>query len=211
MLSSRQTTLKFGEDLETIYFILTILIGWGVASWLLLGYANKTTTDLRSRSKLVSATHGAVMVLQFALLVFFVFILANRNYEDLTWYANAITSVAATAIMLLFSAKFMHWYVSYHKNILLLFYTLAAASLAVTVATDYGAKQAFLQVVVEPSDVAFNDCASIIVISSKQFVAGALFALGDDASFFWHSNRPRLSLINILTPSPGGFPPAATS
>jgi hypothetical protein len=152
MLSSRQTTLKFDEDLETIYFILTIVIGWGIASWLILGYANKTTTDLRGRSKLVGIIHGAVTVLQFALLGFFVFILANRNYEDLTWYANAITSVAATAIMLLFSAKFMHWYVSYHKNILLLFYTLAAASLAVTVATDYGAKQAFLQVVVEPSD-----------------------------------------------------------
>jgi hypothetical protein len=89
---------------------------------------------------------------QFSLLGFFVFILFNRDYENLTWYATIITSAGATAIMLLFGAKYLHWYALYRKNILLLFYALAAASLAVTVATDYGAKQAFLQVAAEPSD-----------------------------------------------------------
>jgi hypothetical protein len=168
MLSSRQTTLKFDESLETIYFILTVVIGWGVASWLLLGYASRSAKDLRARSRLVGITHAAVTVIQFALLGFFLFILADRNYENLTWYANAITSIAATAIMLLFSAKFLHWYVSYHRNILLLFYTLAAASIAVTVATDYGAKQAFLQVVTEPSDPGVTPAETYPIKNTEQ-------------------------------------------
>ena len=45
LLSSRQSILKFDDTLQTLYFILTVTIGWGIASWLLLGYTSKVTVN----------------------------------------------------------------------------------------------------------------------------------------------------------------------
>ena len=132
--------------------MLTIVVGWGLASWLLLGHASNATATLRKRSRLISLIHLSVTVLQFALTGFLIFVLFNRSYEDLTWTANIITSITATAILVLFSTKFLQWYRSHTRNRVLLFYSLAALSLSVTIATDYGAKQAFLVIIEEPTD-----------------------------------------------------------
>src|ERR1044071_684138 len=85
MLSSRQTTIKFDEVSETLYFMLTVVVGWGIASWFLLGYAGRATAALRARSELVRTIHILITIVQFSLLGFLVFILFNRDYENLTW------------------------------------------------------------------------------------------------------------------------------
>lgn len=151
LLSSRQTTLKFDENLETVYFVVTVFVGWGLASWLLLGYTGRATAGVRSRSQLVSITHIGVTVIQFAILAFLCFVIFNRNYEYLTWNVNTITTIAATVIMVAFSVKFLSWYKTPRKDLLILIYALAVSSLAATIASEYAAKQFFIQVVEEKS------------------------------------------------------------
>jgi hypothetical protein len=151
LLSSRQTTLQFDANLETIYFVLTVVIGWGIASYLFLGYASKATAQFRAKSKLFSLMHVAVTIIQFSLLIFFLSVMLNRSYEFLTWNVNIITSVVATIIMGAFSIKFFSWYRRNHKNYVVLFYALATAALTIVIATDLGAKQFTLQIVQEKS------------------------------------------------------------
>jgi hypothetical protein len=151
LLSSRQTTLQFDANLETIYFVLTVIIGWGIASWLFLGYTSKATAHLRAKSKILTFMHVVVTLIQFSLLVFFLTVMLNRSYEFLTWNANIITSVVATTILGAFSIKFFSWYRRSSKNFVILFYALATAMLTITIATDLGAKQFLIQIVEEKS------------------------------------------------------------
>ena len=99
VLSSRQSILRFDDTLETLYFILTVTIGWGIASWLLLGYTSKVTVDLRAKSPLIALMHFAVTIIQFALLAVLLFVMFNRSFEFLTQYVFAITFILATFIL----------------------------------------------------------------------------------------------------------------
>jgi hypothetical protein len=151
LLSSRQTTLQFDANLETVYFVLTVVIGWGIGSWLFLGYISKATAHFRAKSKLLTFMHVTVTLIQFSLLIFFVSVMLNRNYEFLTWNANIITSVIATTILGAFSIKFFSWYRRNSKNFVILFYGLATAMLTIVIATDLGAKQFLIEIVQEKS------------------------------------------------------------
>lgn len=151
LLSSRQTTLQFDPTLETIYFVLTVVIGWGIASWLFLGYASKATARIRAKSKLLNFVHVVVSLIQFSLLVFFLFVMFNRSYEFLTWNANIVASVVATVILGAFSVKFFSWYRQNNRNFAILFYALATAMLTIVIATDLGAKQFLIEIVQERS------------------------------------------------------------
>lgn len=151
LLSSRQTTLQFDANLETIYFVLTVVIGWGIASWFFLGYTSKSTAHFRKKSKLLSFMHIAVTLIQFSLLIFFLCVMFNRSLEPLTWNANIVTSVVATVILGAFSIKLFSWYRTNSRNFVILFYALAAAMLTIVIATDLGAKHFLIEIVEERS------------------------------------------------------------
>jgi hypothetical protein len=151
LLSSRQTTLQFDANLETIYLVITVVIGWGIASWLFLGYTTKATAHFRKKSKLLSFMHLAVTLIQFSLLVFFLCLMFNRSLEPLTWNANIVTSVVATVILGGFSIKLFSWYRTNTRNFVILFYGLAAAMLTIVIATDLGAKHFLIEIVEERS------------------------------------------------------------
>lgn len=151
LLSSRQTTLQFDANLETIYFVLTVVIGWGIASWFFLGYTSKSTAHVRKKSKLLSFMHLAVTLIQFSLLIFFLCVMFNRSLEPLTWNANIVTSVVATVILGAFSIKLFSWYRTNSRNFVILFYALAAAMLTIVIATDLGAKHFLIEIVEERS------------------------------------------------------------
>jgi hypothetical protein len=151
LLSSRQSILKFDDTLETIYFILTVTIGWGIASWLLLGYASKVTVDLRAKSPLIALMHFAVTIIQFTLLAVLLCVMFNRSLEFLTQYVFAITAIAATVILGIFSIKFFSWYRSSHKRLVVLLFGLATIGLAFAIATDSVAKTIWVQRIEEKS------------------------------------------------------------
>src|ERR687894_3283073 len=43
LFSVRQNILTYDNTLETIYFVLTVVLAYGIGSWLLLGYVRQTT------------------------------------------------------------------------------------------------------------------------------------------------------------------------
>ena len=149
LFSVRQNILTYDNTLETVYFILTVVIAYGIGSWLLLGYVNrtiKTTTTTAAhpttiqRSSLISLLHLAVVIVQFAMLGIMLFVIFDRSSEYLMPYVNAITSVFATIILAAFAYKFAKWYTLSKKKLVVLLYFLTVLTLAIMIAADLALK-----------------------------------------------------------------------
>jgi signal transduction histidine kinase len=162
LLTTRQV-LYFDNTSQIVLFILTAGIGYGIGSWILLGFTKYITKDLRSKSQLIRVMHVVVTVIQFSLLGILLYILYNNltychgyfslcnGTEFLTSSFNATASITATIIMGILGLKFFSWYRSNNRNFVLLLYGLAAAALAMSIAGDAFDKLLLAQVVREKS------------------------------------------------------------
>ena len=56
LLMTRQI-LPYTNDMETLMFILTVIIGYGVGSWLLLGYITQVSKEIRTKSRIINIMH----------------------------------------------------------------------------------------------------------------------------------------------------------
>src|SRR5919109_2962220 len=58
LFSVRQNILTYDNTLETVYFILTVVIAYGIGSWFLLGYVHQTVrrTSTTSTSTTTATT-----------------------------------------------------------------------------------------------------------------------------------------------------------
>ena len=100
LFSVRQNILTYDNTLETLYFILTVVIAWGIGSWFLLGYVKRATTTAGTRRGIfISILHLAMVVTQFSLLVVMLFVIFDRSSEYVMPYVNGITSGFAILIM----------------------------------------------------------------------------------------------------------------
>src|SRR3712207_6598502 len=105
LFSVRQNILTYDNTLETVYFVLTVVIAYGIGSWLLLGYVKQTSRTARGAAttpnttagarfqtgSLISFLHIAVIVVQFAVLGIMLYVIFDRTSEYLMPYVNAIT------------------------------------------------------------------------------------------------------------------------
>lgn len=158
IFSVRQNILTYDNDLETLYFILTVAIAWGVGSWLLLGYVSRATTTAAAAAGLgatrgasISALHLAVVVTQFSLFAVMVYVIFDRGSEHLMPYVNGITSGFAVLIMGAFAFKILKWYRKNNRRLIILLYFLTAASLAVMIGSDLYVKFLITYRVEEPA------------------------------------------------------------
>jgi hypothetical protein len=150
LFSVRQNILTYDNTSETIYFILTVVIAYGIGSWLLLGYVKQTvrtttTTSTKAgstiqRSPLISLLHIAIVIVQFAMLGIMLFVIFDRTSEYLMPYVNAITSGFATIILGAFAYKFAKWYILSNKKLVVLLYFLTVLTLAIMIAADLALK-----------------------------------------------------------------------
>jgi hypothetical protein len=145
LFSVRQNILTYDNTSETVYFILTVVIAYGIGSWFLLGYVKQTTTTTATasriqRSPLISLLHLAVVIVQFAMLGIMLFVIFARSSEYLMPYVNAITSGFATIIMMAFAFRILRWYKKGNRRLLVLLYFLTALTIAIMVAVDFGVK-----------------------------------------------------------------------
>jgi hypothetical protein len=153
LFSVRQNILTYDNTLETVYFILTVVIAYGIGSWLLLGYVKQTsraaatattTTNATGptihRGPLISLLHLAVVIVQFAILGIMLYVIFDRSSEYLMPYVNAITSVFATIIMIVFAFRILRWYKKSNKRLLVLLYFLTALTIAIMIAVDFAVK-----------------------------------------------------------------------
>ncbi|HEY6884443.1 MAG TPA: HAMP domain-containing sensor histidine kinase [Nitrososphaeraceae archaeon] len=162
LLTTRQI-LYFNNTLEIFLFILTVGIGYGIGSWILLGFTKNTTKDLTEKSRLIRVMHVAVTLIQYSLLGILLYILYNNltycyGYFSLcdgtgflTTSLYAIASITATIIMGILSFKFFSWYRLNNRNFIVLFYGLAAAALAISISGDAFDKLLLAQIVQEKS------------------------------------------------------------
>jgi hypothetical protein len=148
LFSVRQNILTYDNTSETVYFILTVVIAYGIGSWFLLGYvkqtARRTTTtaagSIIHRSPLISLLHLAVVIVQFAMLGIMLFVIFDRSSEYLMPYVNSITSGFATIILGAFAYKFAKWYTHSNKKLVVLLYFLTVLSIAIMIAADLALK-----------------------------------------------------------------------
>jgi hypothetical protein len=152
LLITRQV-LPYNNDIEVVMFILTVFIGYGIGSWILLGYTKRISEEIRAKSRFINIIHWTVTIAQFSLLGILLFILfSDTTTGFLSSSVFAISSILATVIMGVISFKFFSWYkLSYSKNFSLLFYGIAALTLAISIAEDAGTKLLMVQVVQEKS------------------------------------------------------------
>jgi hypothetical protein len=158
LLMTRQL-LPYNTTSETIMFVLTVIVGYGIGSWILFVYTTKISSDLRSKSVFINVMHWATWIIQFSLLGAFLFVVASEFYFGvhnhhtrlLTTSIFAISSISASTIMGILSFKFLSWYRSSYRNLMVLLYGIAAITTAISIAEDAGVKILLINVVEEKS------------------------------------------------------------
>jgi signal transduction histidine kinase len=180
LLATRQI-LYFDNTSEIILFTLTVVIGYGLGSWILLEYTRQITANLRSKSLLVNTMHWTVTIIQFSLLGILLFVLYNNNINCPDYFSKCtnvrtqttlvyiISSIAASIIMGIISFKFFSWYKLNKRNFMVLFFGLAAATSAIAITEDAYTKLIFVSVVEEKSPLGAIPQASFIYLNSEKY------------------------------------------
>lgn len=159
LLMTRQI-LFFNVNVETIFFIITVVVGYGIISWILLKYTEKITAELRSKSRFIRNIQMAIKIIQFSLFGILLIAVFNQliygPYNSNSRYFSvsvfAISSVISGIILGLLAYKFFSWYrLTDKKNIVVLFYGLAAAALAISITADASNKILVLDVIQQTS------------------------------------------------------------
>lgn len=164
LLATRQI-LFFDSTWQTIIFILTVVIAYGLGSFIFLAYARKIRRAelVEKRSHFMEIMYFGVTIVQFSLLAILISIIVGNsiscpNYVSLCMATrplatsiNAIASTGAGIILGIISFKFFSWFKSSNKNTMVLLYGLAAASLAMSITLDAADKILLQQIVEEKS------------------------------------------------------------
>ena len=152
LLVTRQVLPAY-KDIEVILFVLTVTIGYGIGSWILLGYTKRVSTEIRAKSRFINVMFWTVTVVQFGMFGVLLLILINNSPSSTRYLSHsvfAISSILATIIMGIISFKFFSWYKSSeYKNFTVLFYGIAALTLGASIAEDVGTKLLMVQEVKE--------------------------------------------------------------
>ena len=118
LLSTRQILYPTGTY-QTVLFMLIVIFGYGVASWILLEYTRRLTKDLRSKSRLMNMMHWSVTIVQFSLFGLLVFSIYNNSINCNGYFEFCTSSVFQTTSVYLISAiGSMHNFGHYEFQIL---------------------------------------------------------------------------------------------
>ena len=162
LLATRQI-LYLDSTSQTTLFIVTVIVAYGLASWIILEYTRQVTRDIRSKSLFVNVMFWGVTITQFFLFVLLVSVIYDNaiscngyfNFCNSTRFETTslyiISSAVASIILGIMSFKFFSWYKLNKKNLMVLFYGLAAATLAIAITEDAYTKLVFVHVVEEKS------------------------------------------------------------
>src|ERR671918_2333877 len=213
LFSVRQNILTYDNTLETVYFILTVVVAYGIGSWFLLEYLNQTvrTTSTTTTTAghtvhidpLISLLRLAVVIVQFAMLAIMLFVIFDRSSEYLMTQVNAITSGFATIILGAFAYKFAKWYTLSNKKLVVLLYFLTVLTLAIMIASDLALKYVITTTVEEsaPGEVSREK------FLYKDFEGGELLKqdIEPDYTISYIVPLQYLAAWQILTQHPGLF------
>jgi hypothetical protein len=169
LLMTRQI-LSYNNDMEAIMFILTVVIGYGIGSWILLRYTRQVSKEIRAKSRFINLMDWTVTIIQFSLLGILLFILFSNTTGFLSPLVFAVSSIAASIIMGVTAFKFFSWYkLSNNKNLTILFYGIAAITLAMSIAQEAGSKLLMIQVIQEKSPPGVTTKSSFLYKPSQKY------------------------------------------
>jgi hypothetical protein len=171
LLMTRQI-LTYNNETEVIMFILTVVIGYGIGSWILLGFTRQVSKEIRAKSLFINLIHWTVTIIQFSLLDILLFIFFSNTTGFLSPLVFAVSSILATIVMGVIAFKFFTWYkLSNSKNFTILFYGIAAFTLALSIAEDAGTKLLMVNTVQEKSPVGSTTKSSFLYKASQKYNA----------------------------------------
>jgi hypothetical protein len=196
---------------EIILFIFTVVIGYGVGSWILLEYTKRVTKDLRSKSLLINTTHWTVTVIQFFLFAILLFVLYNNSINCFDYFSKCtnvrtettlgyVISLTATSIIMgIISFKFFSWYKLNKRNFMVLFFGLATATFAMAMIEDGYTKLIFIYVLEEKSQLGAEPHASFIYLNSEKYKGEIQYkVVNPDITSLWILPSSLISLKNTL-------------
>lgn len=170
LLVTRQV-LPYTTDVETTLFIATVVVGYGLGSWILLGYTRRVSEEIRAKSRFINVLHWTVTLTQFTLFgILLIILFSGTKTGFLASSVFAISSGLATFIMGVIAFKFFTWYkLSYSKNFTILFYGFAALTLALSIAEDASTKLLMVQVVYENTPEGVPIGSSFLYEASEKY------------------------------------------
>lgn len=169
LLTTRQI-LPYNNDTEAVIFILTIVIGYGIGSWILLSFTKRLSKDIRAKSYFINLIHWTVTLIQFALLGILLVVLFSNTTGLLSPLVLAVSSIVASIIMGAISFKFFSWYkLSNYKNFTILCYAVAAILIATSIAQEGFNKLLLIQVVQEPTPPGATIQSTFLYKSSDKY------------------------------------------
>ncbi|MGH9977805.1 MAG: hypothetical protein ACRD8Z_18510, partial [Nitrososphaeraceae archaeon] len=104
LLTTRQI-IFFDNNLQTLLFLLVIILGFGVGSWILLEYAKRTSSALRAKSRSINRIHWAATVIQFVLLAIMIILVFYNSVYCYNYFSFCNTPVSTVSITAIASAS----------------------------------------------------------------------------------------------------------
>jgi hypothetical protein len=148
LLMTRQI-VPYNNTSETVMFILTVVVAYGVGSWILLGYTKQAISGLRAKSHFINIMYWAVTIIQFFLLAILIFVIFNNSsrFPVLAVYSRG------------------------KRNVMVLFFGIATATFGFSILEDAYTKLILVQVVEEKSPPGAIPQSSFLYITDKKYHA----------------------------------------
>jgi len=200
LLMTRQI-LPYTYNMEVIMFILTIAIGYGIGSWILLRYTTQISKKIRAKSHFINIMHWTVIVIQFSLLVILLLILfSNTGHLFLSPTVFAISSIASSIVIGLIGFKFFSWFkLNNKKNLVILFYGIAAFALGSSILEDAGTKLLLVDVVQEKSPPGATVESSFLYKQSEKYDGEIVYKIvNSDTTTLYIIPKSSLAFYNLL-------------
>ena len=198
LLMTRQI-LPYNNTSETVMFVLTVVVAYGVGSWILLGYTKQAISGLRAKSHFINIMYWAVTIIQFCLLVILVFVIFNNSSRFPVLSVYLISSISALIIIAIISFKFFSWYSRGKRNVMILFFGIATATFGFSILEDVYTKLILVQVVEEKSPPGAIPQSSFLYITDKKYHGEVEFkVVNPSTTTLWIVPTSQLALDNEL-------------
>jgi hypothetical protein len=198
LLMTRQI-VPYNNTSETVMFILTVVVAYGVGSWILLGYTKQAISGLRAKSHFINIMYWAVTIIQFCLLAILVFVIFNNSSRFPVLSVYLISSFSALSIIGIISFKFFSWYSRGKRNVMVLFFGIATATFGFSILEDAYTKLILVQVVEEKSPPGAIPQSSFLYITDKKYHAEIQYkVVNSHTTTLWILPSSLTSLKNSL-------------
>lgn len=198
LLISRQI-VPYNNTSETIVFILTVVVAYGIGSWILLGYTRQAISGLMAKSRLMTRMYWAITIIQFCLLAILVFVIFNNSSRFPVLSVYLISSISALIIIGIITLKFFSWYSRGKRNVMVLFFGIATATFGFSILEDAYTKLILVRVIEEKSPPGAIPQSSFLYKTVEKYHAEIEYkVVNRETTTLWIVPASQLALDNEL-------------